>query len=560
MFYKNIILDLDDTLYNYKICHQKSLDKVFESIIKINSKLNLEELKNKYKNIDSIHKIQTSNKSTSHNKFIKIKYLLENYKISLNNLEVIHNLYWECFFSQMKPYDGVLNFIKWNNTIGIKIGILTDYQTDFQLKKLKFLKILDYVDCVVTSEEVGCEKPNNSIFNFIINKMNINCNETILIGDNFNKDIQGAINNNIYSYWFHKIFLIKSDYTEFDNFNNLTNYFKKIYNELNNLKNISKLCGERLDLTQAGGGNTSVKYNNLMFVKASGYSLSDISINDGYVVIDNKKLIDDIENLNTKTIINYNLLGKLRSSIETYMHAILNKYVVHLHPISVNRILVSKNAKNIISSLFPKALILDYYTPGIELCNEIKKYYNGEEVIFLLNHGLIVTNNNYNLLENIINDVCSKCEEYCNLDLSIYKKTNIITSYILNNFNIDIITYLSQDSVITNYLIKKRELFEYEITFPDFLIYCGIKIVFCDTLSKINNYYIQYKELPKIIIINNNIYIICNSLKKAKDIESVLKANLIILDSNYEKTYLSEKEICFLNSWDAEKYRKYLNI
>ena len=28
------------------------------------------------------------------------------------------------------------------------------------------------------------------------------------------------------------------------------------------------------------------------------------------------------------------------------------------------------------------------------------------------------------------------------------------------------------------------------------------------------------------------------------------------LDNNMEKTYLTNKEICYLNNWDAEKYRK----
>ena len=69
--------------------------------------------------------------------------------------------------------------------------------------------------------------------------------------------------------------------------------------------------------------------------------------------------------------------------------------------------------------------------------------------------------------------------------------------------------------------------------------------------------------MPKIIVISkdNNIYITSHSLNKCKEIEEVLKANLFILDSEgkeREKNYLSMEEICFLNNWDAEKYRKLL--
>ena len=43
-------------------------------------------------------------------------------------------------------------------------------------------------------------------------------------------------------------------------------------------------------------------------------------------------------------ITEYNFIGSLRGSIETYMHAILKKYTIHLHPIQVNKILISNHA------------------------------------------------------------------------------------------------------------------------------------------------------------------------------------------------------------------------
>ena len=99
-----------------------------------------------------------------------------------------------------------------------------------------------------------------------------------------------------------------------------------------------------------------------------------------------------------------------------------------------------------------------------------------------------------------------------------------------------------------------------KITFPDALIYCGIKILFIDDLKKIKDYYNTFQEVPKIIIYKNLIYITSHSLNKCKEIESVLKANLIILNNDKEKEYLSYNEIIFLNNWDAEKYRQLLNV
>lgn len=111
---------------------------------------------------------------------------------------------------------------------------------------------------------------------------------------------------------------------------------------------MSRYCGERFDLVQAGGGNSSVKTeNNWMFIKASGINMSTINEVSGYVSIDNSKLSNDIDAGNVGEVLSYNIIGHKRGSIETFMHSILNKFTIHLHPIQVNRILISKCAKKL---------------------------------------------------------------------------------------------------------------------------------------------------------------------------------------------------------------------
>ena len=50
--------------------------------------------------------------------------------------------------------------------------------------------------------------------------------------------------------------------------------------EIKNFVEISKYAGERFDLVQASGGNSSVKITDTkMLIKASGFLLSDINEN-----------------------------------------------------------------------------------------------------------------------------------------------------------------------------------------------------------------------------------------------------------------------------------------
>jgi FMN phosphatase YigB (HAD superfamily)/ribulose-5-phosphate 4-epimerase/fuculose-1-phosphate aldolase len=563
MFYKGVIFDLDNTIYSYEVCHNNALDAVI-LFLQNNYGINKTyyEIKDLYENISKKLKYELKSTAASHNKSIYFKQLSELLKLHYSNTQILNDLYWKTFFDNMVCFEGVQDFIAWNKNLGVKIGILTDYETEHQIQKLEKLGIIDYVDVLVTSEEVGIEKPSCQMFQTILRKMKLSPDDVIMIGDDFNKDINGALNMNILPYWFNTINSIVTSsksytkYIEFNSFRVLYNEFNDIQHGLNKLKQISKYCGERFDLVQAGGGNTSVKHQNLMFIKASGYNLANIDENNGYVTIDNTILLEDIKNNQVKEVTEYNFIGNKRGSIETFMHSILKKYTIHLHPIQINRILVTKQAKTIINEIYPNSLVIDYFTPGIKVCNEIKEKYNNEKIIFLINHGIIVTCDKYDEIFNLLEDILEKFESYQDLDFSKYKHTNKISALVNDLFKTNNVSYLCEDTTIKYYLNNKLELFKESITFPDFLIYCGLETLF--DLSYMEEYKNKYNEPPKIIIENGNIYINGNSISKCKDIEEVLKSNLMILDTELDKNVLSFEEICFLNNWDAEKYRKML--
>ncbi len=72
-------------------------------------------------------------------------------------------------------------------------------------------------------------------------------------------------------------------------------------NEKKCMKAISNYAGERLDYVQAGGGNTSYKFDDrIMAIKASGYSMLDIDEENGYVTVDYAALKDGYASLADK--------------------------------------------------------------------------------------------------------------------------------------------------------------------------------------------------------------------------------------------------------------------
>ena len=355
--------------------------------------------------------------------------------------------------------------------------------------------------------------------------------------------------------------------------------------ELNEFILMSKYAGERFDLVQAGGGNTSVKLDkDEMCIKASGYLLSEINENNGYVIVDNKKIL---EILNNQTIINEKdkkirdkissskvqetiLKKKLKPSIETFLHALLLKYTLHVHSISVNILTSHVNWIDKVMQLGDSVLPIKYETPGIDLAIELKKQiqiYKRKKgrmpkVICLQNHGLIVTSNDFTEIKKITEYIVCKAEKLCNVNFEKFRNVTMLSS-IINKFNsTHQIAYFVNDAYINKILKTQKELFIKKPFSPDGYVFCGYKIldlgkVINDNLLK--KYLKKYNEPPKIVIYKNKIYIFAIDLKKAKMIEDVLKNNLIILEALQENiNFLEDEEIEYLSNWEAEKFRQNL--
>lgn len=81
------------------------------------------------------------------------------------------------------------------------LHIITNGFEEVQHKKLSNSGISDYFDVVVTSEMAGVKKPNSKIFNLALDLAKAQPNESVMIGDSYEADIEGAN-----AYGMHSIF------------------------------------------------------------------------------------------------------------------------------------------------------------------------------------------------------------------------------------------------------------------------------------------------------------------------------------------------------------------
>ncbi len=75
---------------------------------------------------------------------------------------------------------------------GYRIGVLSDGTAVEQMEQLFRLGLIEYVDALVTSEEVGVEKPHPRIYEEALSRLHAKPNETVMVGDDIWRDIAGA--------------------------------------------------------------------------------------------------------------------------------------------------------------------------------------------------------------------------------------------------------------------------------------------------------------------------------------------------------------------------------
>jgi rhamnose utilization protein RhaD (predicted bifunctional aldolase and dehydrogenase) len=350
--------------------------------------------------------------------------------------------------------------------------------------------------------------------------------------------------------------------------------------EIEKLIKLSKYAGERFDLVQAGGGNTSVKLDDgMMLIKASGFMLSDVDFNNGYSKVDNRAVLNifknhdlsslsDIrarDNLSTKLLKGALVDTENRPSIETFLHSLLYRYTLHTHPLILNAFTCKKDWKDILTNLLKGNIaFVDYKTPGFELGCELKgvieRHAEKPKLTVLQNHGLITSSDSFEEVFELTEDILNKLEDHLGVDMQDYKLVNKISALINSLGNTSNIAYLSFDFELNNLIKTKRKNFFSPPFCPDGLVYCGVRPLEINNLEDripFLEYHKLYLQPPRVVIYDNKIFFVAQNLKKAREIEDVFKFHIMTLciaDDNIN--YLSDDELMYLNNWEAEKFRQ----
>ena len=359
------------------------------------------------------------------------------------------------------------------------------------------------------------------------------------------------------------------------------------------LIDISRKYGADSRFVIAGGGNTSYKTADRLWVKASGHALATIG-EDGFAILDRSKLNPMGEKEYSADVAEREAQVKddlamacitkdRRPSVETSLHNCMGfAYVVHLHPTLVNGLMCSAAAAETCTGLFPDALYIEYTDPGYTLFKKvyerIKAYkaIRGQEpqVIFLQNHGVFVAADTTEEIDRIYADMMARLAQCVKpLPDGVGEKvpasvTEIIPAIrqILSRGGRGLKTLQVTRNALVDRYLENPEAVLLPFT-PDIIVYCKSEYVVLDSddlvqeaEEKIEAYIARRGHTPKVLLVKGiGLVAVGDSAKNAGIITEVFldAMKVAFYASSFGGAHGMESAwIDFIDNWEVENYRR----
>jgi rhamnose utilization protein RhaD (predicted bifunctional aldolase and dehydrogenase) len=371
--------------------------------------------------------------------------------------------------------------------------------------------------------------------------------------------------------------------------------------DIQTLVELSNKYGMDPDFVLAGGGNTSVKDDDFLYVKGSGTTLATITA-DGFVKMDRHKL----DLLFTKTYPSDAALREAevladvmasrapgeedkRPSVETPLHHLFpQRYVVHTHPALVNGLTCSLNGPEAFNRLFAdRAIWIPLTEPGYVLSVTVRtaladfKAAHGRDagLIFLQNHGVFVSGDTPDDIDKVYKDVmdtlAAQAKDIPVLTESAADGTKVdeVTGYL--NARYAGSTVLFTANAFTDTFVRDKDAFypASSIYTPDHMVYYKRAPLFvaagagdeaagiATNIGKEIDLFIKsYGYEPRIIAVQGLGFFSIGDSPGAAEISGLLFLDTLKV-AFYNRSFggprfMTDQMIDFIENWEVESYRK----
>ncbi len=196
MKYKHLFFDLDRTIWDFERNSNETFNYIFEKYeLKKMGIPSVEMFQDKYHTYNSmlwnLYKEGQIPKEVLKTKRFELTILdfgIDNYLMAVN----IGNDYLENVTNKTYVFPNTFEVLNYLSN-KYDLHIITNGFDEVQFKKIISGNLNQYFKNIITSEEAGVKKPNPKIFLTALEKANAKAEECLMIGDDIEADIIGAI-------------------------------------------------------------------------------------------------------------------------------------------------------------------------------------------------------------------------------------------------------------------------------------------------------------------------------------------------------------------------------
>ena len=201
---KDVFFDLDHTLWDF----DKNSEMTFENIFQrdhptIETKVFIE----KYVPINQAcwKLFQYDKISHQELRYNRLKHSFDaiDYAISDEQIERIAEEYIDLLPDNNHLFDGAFEILDYLNE-NYKLHIITNGFADVQQRKIKNSKLYDYFHTITNSDMAGVKKPNPIIFEYALDLAKAKKENSVMIGDSLDADVQGALDMGLDAIFFNE--------------------------------------------------------------------------------------------------------------------------------------------------------------------------------------------------------------------------------------------------------------------------------------------------------------------------------------------------------------------
>ncbi|MBF4465754.1 YjjG family noncanonical pyrimidine nucleotidase [Flavobacterium sp. LC2016-12] len=200
----DVFFDLDHTLWDFDKNSEMAFDRIFKSKF---PEIKIKDFIEKYAPINQACWKLYQNDQITHVelRYNRLKFSFDalNVAISDENINEIANDYIEFLTDNNHLFDGaieVLDYLKPK----YKLHIITNGFANVQEKKINNALLSGYFSTITNSELAGVKKPNSIIFDFAVNSAKASKENSIMIGDCLDADVNGALNAGLDAIFFNE--------------------------------------------------------------------------------------------------------------------------------------------------------------------------------------------------------------------------------------------------------------------------------------------------------------------------------------------------------------------